>query len=65
VTHLPQIASKADTHYSVSKAANNGRTLVGIEKLADEARVAELARMLGGDETSDAATQHAREMLLH
>ena len=63
VTHLPQIASRANTHYSVSKAVENGRTCVRLDKLEGEARVAELARMLGADETSDAATQHAREML--
>lgn len=64
VTHLPQIASRADMHYSVSKAVENGRTSVRLDSLEGEARVAELARMLGADETSDAATQHAREMLL-
>lgn len=63
VTHLPQIASRADTHYSVSKAVESGRTRVRLDKLEGEARVAELARMLGADETSDAAAQHAREML--
>lgn len=64
VTHLPQIASKADTHYSVAKAVEGGRTCVRLNKIEGDARVAELARMLGADETSDAATQHAREMLL-
>lgn len=64
VTHLPQIAGKADAHYSVSKALEEGRTAVRVQRLEGEARVAELARMLGADGTSDAATQHAREMLL-
>ena len=64
VTHLPQIASKADTHYSVAKVVEAGRTTVKLDRLEGDARVAELARMLGADETSDVAAQHAREMLL-
>lgn len=63
VTHLPQIASKASSHYSVSKVVESDRTCVQLKKLTDADRVAELARMLGADETSDAAAQHAREML--
>lgn len=63
VTHLPQIASKAGSHYSVSKVVEDGRTRVRLTVLEGENRVAELARMLGADETSDTAAQHAREML--
>lgn len=63
VTHLPQIASKANTHFSVSKIVKDGRTHVKLSALNIEERVSELARMLGADETSDTATQHAREML--
>ena len=63
VTHLPQIASKAGSHFSISKAVENGRTSVQLSVLTGEDRVGELARMLGADGTSDAATQHAREML--
>lgn len=63
VTHLPQIASKASNHYAVSKVTEGGRTRVLLRKLANEDRVAELARMLGADETSGAAAEHAREML--
>lgn len=63
VTHLPQIASKASCHYSVSKVTEGGRTRVELRRLADEERVAELARMLGADETSGVAAEHAREML--
>lgn len=63
VTHLPQIASKARSHFSVSKVVQDGRTHVQFSLLDAEERVAELARMLGADESSDTATQHAREML--
>lgn len=63
VTHLPQVASKAQNHYSVSKTVRDGRTWVRLSMLSGEDRVGELARMLGADETSDTAAQHAREML--
>lgn len=63
VTHLPQIASKATNHYCVAKVVREGRTVVTLAQLDGEERVAELARMLGAEETSGAAAQHAREML--
>jgi len=63
VTHLPQIASKASNHYSVAKVTEGGRTRVELRKLSSEDRVAELARMLGADQTSGVAAEHAREML--
>lgn len=63
VTHLPQVASKAQSHYSVSKVVTDGRAHVRLTALEGDDRVAELARMLGADETSDTAAQHAREML--
>lgn len=63
VTHLPQIASKAKHHYTIEKVVEGDRTYVRLTALKDEDRVAELARMLGAEENSSAATQHAREML--
>ena len=63
VTHLPQIASKARQHYTVDKTVESGRSFVRLNILKDEDRVMELARMLGGKESSSAAIQHAREML--
>ncbi|MCC6485357.1 MAG: DNA repair protein RecN [Armatimonadetes bacterium] len=63
VTHLAQIASFADSHFQVQKRESNGRTVVEIRKLSDEERVVELARMLGGNQESEAAVQHARELL--
>lgn len=62
VTHLPQVASKATWHAAVSKAVVDGRTMVQVQILDGEERVAEVARMMGGDESSVAA-DHAREML--
>ncbi|MHB9035913.1 MAG: DNA repair protein RecN [Armatimonadota bacterium] len=63
VTHLPQVASKANRHFSIDKVVENGRSFVRVEALENDDRVAELARMLGGEESSTTAAQHAREML--
>lgn len=63
VTHLPQVASKADRHFSIDKFVENGRSKIKLSVLEDEERVRELARMLGGGESSVTAAQHAREML--
>ncbi|OGQ12017.1 MAG: DNA repair protein RecN, partial [Deltaproteobacteria bacterium RIFCSPHIGHO2_02_FULL_43_33] len=48
ITHLPQIAAYADTHYSVAKDVRGGRTVAGVKELKADERVAELSRMLGG-----------------
>ena len=62
VTHLPQIASRAQTHLLVSKSPGGRGATTEIEELDSEQRVAEIARMLSG--TSDeAAMRHARNML--
>ena len=58
VTHLPQVAAFADAHVAVVKAEKKGRTRAGATLLLDDARVAELARMLAGDLDST----HARRM---
>jgi len=63
VTHLPQVASKADRHLSVGKVVEGGRSHVKVRVLDGEDRVCELARMLGAEEGSEIAAQHAREML--
>ena len=64
VTHLPQIASRADVHFYVWKEDVRGQTRAQIRKLDDrEERVAELARMLGGEKIPESAILHARELL--
>jgi len=63
VTHLPQVASQADRQVRVAKRAEGGVTRTALEILDDEARVEELARMLGGASVTDRAREHAREML--
>ncbi|MEK6373085.1 MAG: DNA repair protein RecN [Acidobacteriota bacterium] len=64
VTHLPQIASFAATHFYVWKEDERGQTRARIRRLDDdEQRVAEIARMLGGESVPASAVLHARELL--
>lgn len=63
VTHLPQVASQANQHFQVSKQSSNGKTASSIEALDANARVEEIARMLGGLEITATTRTHARELL--
>jgi DNA repair protein RecN (Recombination protein N) len=63
VTHLAQVASRADTHLMVEKGAGDGITTASVRTLSGEARVEEIARMLGGDPESKTSREHARELL--
>jgi DNA repair protein RecN (Recombination protein N) len=63
VTHLAQVAAFADAHVSVTKAAERRRTIAHADLVLDDARVAELSRMLGGVGDSAHAHDHARELL--
>jgi DNA repair protein RecN (Recombination protein N) len=61
VTHLPQVAASADEQWSVAKSASRGKVRVEAGRLGREARIEELARMLGGSEGT--ARKHAAELL--
>ena len=63
VTHLPQVAARGHHHVEVSKGVRDGTTFARAAPLTGEARVEEIARMLGGTELTDRALAHAREML--
>lgn len=63
VTHLPQVAACADHHYVVSKASRDGTTTSEVHAVNGEQRVAEIARMLGGQQLSGTSFAHAQEML--
>ena len=68
ITHLPQIASFADTHYSVVKdaarvGADASRTITRVERLSQDERVMEIARMLGGEIITETTLNHAKEMI--
>lgn len=63
VTHLPQLAAMADTHFSVEKGERNGRTFTRVVQLDREQRKAELARITGGTKVTEALLESAGELL--
>lgn len=63
ITHLPQIAAKADAHYFVFKEEKEGRTTSHIRLLDADGRIAELAHMLSGSTVTEAAKENARQLL--
>lgn len=63
VTHLPQIAALADSHFLISKSEKDGRTYTNVARLTYDGRVEELARIIGGVQVGDAAYDYARELL--
>jgi DNA repair protein RecN (Recombination protein N) len=64
VTHLPQVAARADSHYRVEKIIEGGRAVTRTRRLDRPDREAELARMLAGDEVTESALRHARQLLV-
>jgi DNA repair protein RecN (Recombination protein N) len=63
ITHLPQIAGKADHHWKVAKEVRGEQTFTSVEAIQDDKRVNELAEMLGGKKLSAAALANAKELL--
>lgn len=63
ITHLPQVAACGTTHLAVSKKVFEGRTFTEVELLDSESRPEEIARMLGGRDSTGTTLLHAREML--
>jgi len=63
ITHLPQVAAIANQHLYIEKNVVDGRTITTVEPLTGETRVDELARMLSGDQLTDAARENARDLL--
>jgi DNA repair protein RecN (Recombination protein N) len=63
VTHLPQIAALADSHYVVRKEVDKGRTFTQVERLSETERISEVARMLGGLKITEKTLRHAEEMI--
>jgi DNA repair protein RecN (Recombination protein N) len=63
VTHLPQVAAWADTHFRVEKRSDGSIVQSGVERLNEKERVEEIARMLAGLEESSSALEHAAELL--
>jgi len=63
VTHLPQIAAFADSHFGIRKEATGARTLSLIESLDNESRIKELATMLTGHHYTETSADNARELM--
>jgi DNA repair protein RecN (Recombination protein N) len=63
ITHLPQVASLADTHFTLEKDVSGERASASVRQLDGEGVVEEIRRMLGGEHSDEAATRHARELL--
>ncbi|HEY0390619.1 MAG TPA: DNA repair protein RecN [Solirubrobacterales bacterium] len=63
ITHLPQVASLAGTHFTLEKDVSADRASATVRRLDGEGVVEEILRMLGGERSDEAATQHARELL--
>ncbi|OCF98085.1 DNA repair protein RecN [Gilliamella sp. wkB195] len=64
VTHLPQVAGQANQHYFVSKQTNGKQTSTDMQRLDENGRLNELARLLGGDKITDATLANAKELLI-
>lgn len=62
ITHLPQIAAMADTHFYVYKEVSDKKTITDMKKLDEEARINELARFLGGSKITENVKENAKEM---
>ena len=63
ITHQPQIARYADTHFLITKELNEKRTVTRLTELDEDGRIDELVRMIGGSTATIAARKHARELL--
>lgn len=63
ITHLPQIAALADSHYVISKSEYDNRVITNVNKLSEEERIYEMARLLSGVDVTENTLIHAREML--
>ena len=63
VTHLPQLAAMADTHFTVEKGVSGGRTFTKVQELSRLQRREELARLTGGEQISQTMVDGAEELL--
>jgi DNA repair protein RecN (Recombination protein N) len=63
ITHLPQVASMADSHFRIEKSVEGGQATARVERVDGDELVAEIVRMLGGNDGDEAADRHARQLL--
>ncbi|MDL2288774.1 DNA repair protein RecN, partial [Oscillospiraceae bacterium OttesenSCG-928-F05] len=64
VSHLPQIAAMADTHFRIEKREHGGRTVTHVAALDADGRAEEIARIIGGAAVTETTFKHASEMIL-
>ncbi|CQR46778.1 DNA repair protein RecN [Paraliobacillus sp. PM-2] len=63
ITHLPQVASMADTHLLIQKQIKDNRTITSVESLSTDKRITEIGRMITGTELTATSREHARELI--
>lgn len=63
ITHLPQIAANADTHYCIEKDTSNNRTFTNVSKLNESQRKNEIARLIAGNNITEKTIEHASEII--
>ncbi len=63
ITHLPQIAANADTHYCIEKSTSNNRTFTTIKKLNHDQKKGEIARLIAGSNITEKTMEHATEII--
>jgi DNA repair protein RecN (Recombination protein N) len=63
ITHLPQVASMAGSHFRIEKSVKGGHATASVERVDGDELIAEIVRMLGGGDGDEAADRHARELL--
>jgi len=63
ITHLPQIAANATTHFCIEKHIQNNRTFTNIKKLDESSRVEEIARLISGSKITEKTIDHANEII--
>ena len=63
ITHLPQIAAAGDRNYRIYKDSDGEKTFTHVEKLSDEEKISEVARLLGGTTITDTTLASARELI--
>lgn len=63
ITHLPQIAANADTHFCISKNTDGSRTYTTIKKLEDKESINEIARLIAGSNITEKTMEHATEII--
>ncbi|MCE3296225.1 MAG: recN [Crocinitomicaceae bacterium] len=63
ITHLPQVAAKGQSHFKVQKSSSTGSTVTEVRKLSSEERIQEIARLMSGEEITNAAVENAKALM--